>query len=53
MCLPKTVKEVQELNGKLEALGQFLDKSTKQTLPFYKTLKRVLDKKRFSMDRGG
>lgn len=43
----KTVKEVHALNGKLVALGWFLEKSTEKTLPFYKMLKRVLYKKDF------
>lgn len=39
------MKEVQALNGKLVALGLFLSKSEKKTLPLYKALKKILDKK--------
>lgn len=44
---PKTVKEVQALNDKLAVLGCFLAKSVEKTFPFYKKLRRVLDKNTF------
>lgn len=47
MRSPKIVKEVQALSGKLAALGHFLAKSAEKTFPFYKTLRRVFDKKTF------
>nr|GEZ15378.1 hypothetical protein [Tanacetum cinerariifolium] len=36
---PKTIKEVQSLNGKLVALNRFLSKSAEKSLSFFKTLK--------------
>ncbi|GJT83253.1 reverse transcriptase domain-containing protein [Tanacetum coccineum] len=42
---PKTIKEVQSLNGKLAALNRFLSKSAEKSLPFFKTLKGCLEKK--------
>ncbi|GJU66803.1 reverse transcriptase domain-containing protein [Tanacetum coccineum] len=48
---PKTIKEVQSLNGKLIALNRFLSKSAKKSLPFFKTLKGCLDKKYFTWTR--
>ncbi|GJX88081.1 reverse transcriptase domain-containing protein [Tanacetum coccineum] len=44
---PKTIKEVQSLNGKLAALNRFLAKSKENSLPFFKTLKGCLKKKDF------
>ncbi|GJX37093.1 reverse transcriptase domain-containing protein [Tanacetum coccineum] len=44
---PKTIKEVQSLNGKLVALNKFLAKSAEKALPFFKTLKWCLEKKDF------
>lgn len=45
---PRTIKEVQALNGKLTTMGRFLAKSAEKTLPFYKKkMKKVLDKKDF------
>ncbi|GJX01849.1 reverse transcriptase domain-containing protein [Tanacetum coccineum] len=48
---PKTIKEVQSLNGKLTALNRFLSKSIEKSLPFFKTLKGCLDKKDFTWIR--
>ncbi|GJR17246.1 reverse transcriptase domain-containing protein [Tanacetum coccineum] len=45
---PKTIKEVQSLNGKLAFLNKFLSKSAKKSFPFFKTLKGYLDKKDFT-----
>jgi RNase H-like domain found in reverse transcriptase/Reverse transcriptase (RNA-dependent DNA polymerase) len=39
MGTPRTVKDVQSLNGKLAALGRFLAKSAEKSIPFYKALK--------------
>nr|GEX42500.1 retrovirus-related Pol polyprotein from transposon opus [Tanacetum cinerariifolium] len=39
MASPRTLREVQALNGKLAALGRFLAKSTERSLAFFKTLK--------------
>ncbi|GKB73827.1 reverse transcriptase domain-containing protein [Tanacetum coccineum] len=47
MTSPRTLREVQALNGKLAALGRFLAKSTEKSLPFFKTLKGCLNKKEF------
>ena len=38
MKTPKTVKDVQSLNGKLAALGRFLAKSAEKSVPFFKAL---------------
>ncbi|GJW93737.1 reverse transcriptase domain-containing protein [Tanacetum coccineum] len=48
---PKTIKEVQGLNGKLAALNRFLSKSAKKSLPFFKTLEGCLEKKDFMSTR--
>ena len=37
---PKTVKEVQSLNGKIVALNRFVSRVTDKCLPFFRTLKR-------------
>lgn len=47
MASPRTLREVQGLNGKLVALGRFLSKSTERSLPFFKTLKGCLHKNDF------
>nr|XP_043620185.1 uncharacterized protein LOC122592037 [Erigeron canadensis] len=44
---PKTVKEVQSLNGKLAALSRFFSKGADRQLPFFKTLKNCGAKKGF------
>ncbi|GJQ93479.1 reverse transcriptase domain-containing protein [Tanacetum coccineum] len=48
---PKTIKEVQSLNGNLAALNRFLSKSVEKSLPFFKTLKGCLEKKDFTWTR--
>ncbi|GJS81447.1 reverse transcriptase domain-containing protein [Tanacetum coccineum] len=45
---PKTIKEVQSLNGKLAVLNRFLSKSAKKSLSFFKKLKGCLEKKGFT-----
>nr|GEW18862.1 reverse transcriptase domain-containing protein [Tanacetum cinerariifolium] len=47
MVSPRTVREVQSLNGKLAALGRFLAKSAEKVLPFFKTLKGCMNKNNF------
>nr|XP_043637982.1 uncharacterized protein LOC122608983 [Erigeron canadensis] len=47
MKSPRTLKEVQSLNGKLAALHRFLSKSADRSLPFFKTLKGCTDKQSF------
>ncbi|GJX45017.1 reverse transcriptase domain-containing protein [Tanacetum coccineum] len=42
---PKTLKDIQSLNGKLAALSHFLSKGAERSLPFFKTLKSCTDKK--------
>ena len=37
---PKTIKEVQNLNGKIAALNRFVSQATDKCLPFFCTLKR-------------
>ncbi|XP_030930781.1 uncharacterized protein LOC115956593 [Quercus lobata] len=41
MALPKTVKEVQKLTGRLAALNRFISKATEKCLPFFKMLKQA------------
>ncbi|GJU07443.1 reverse transcriptase domain-containing protein [Tanacetum coccineum] len=47
MVSPRTIREVQSLNGKLAALGRFLAKSAKKALAFFKTLKGCMNKNNF------
>ncbi|XP_071718931.1 uncharacterized protein [Rutidosis leptorrhynchoides] len=47
VVLPRTVKEVQSLTGKLAALTRFLSKAAERQLPFFKTLKGCLKQKSF------
>ena len=37
---PKTVKEVQSLNGKIAALNRFVSKAMDKCLPFFRTLRK-------------
>nr|GEV45223.1 reverse transcriptase domain-containing protein [Tanacetum cinerariifolium] len=39
--LPRTIKEVQSLNGMLASLNRFLSKSAEKSLPLFQTLKRT------------
>ena len=39
MALPRTVKEVQKLTGRIAVLSRFASKVTEKCLPFFKTLK--------------
>ncbi|GJS91350.1 reverse transcriptase domain-containing protein [Tanacetum coccineum] len=41
---PRTIKEVQSLNGKLAGLNRFLSKSAEKSLPLFKTLKKCVKK---------
>ncbi|GJU70069.1 hypothetical protein Tco_1256328 [Tanacetum coccineum] len=41
---PRTLKEVQSLNGKLASLNRFLTRFMEKSLPFFKTLKRCIKK---------
>ncbi|GKC77586.1 reverse transcriptase domain-containing protein [Tanacetum coccineum] len=41
---PKCLKDVQKLNEKLASLNRFLSKSSKKSLPFFKTLKKCTKK---------
>nr|GEZ17831.1 reverse transcriptase domain-containing protein [Tanacetum cinerariifolium] len=45
---PRTIKEVQSLNGKLASLNRFLSKSAKKSLPLFKTLKKCIKKSNFN-----
>ncbi|GJZ59149.1 hypothetical protein Tco_0614965 [Tanacetum coccineum] len=47
MQRPRTLKEVQILNGILVSLNRFLSKSAKKALPFFKTLKNNIRKSDF------
>ena len=40
---PKTVKEVQILNGKIAALNRFVSQATDKCLPFFRTLKKSFE----------
>ncbi|GJZ14227.1 reverse transcriptase domain-containing protein [Tanacetum coccineum] len=44
---PRTIKEVQSLNGKLASLNRFLSKSAERSLPLFKTLKKCIKKSNF------
>ncbi|GKC42070.1 reverse transcriptase domain-containing protein [Tanacetum coccineum] len=44
---PRTIKEVQSLNGKLAGLNRFLSKSAERSLPLFKTLKNCSKKSDF------
>ncbi|GJZ82047.1 reverse transcriptase domain-containing protein [Tanacetum coccineum] len=44
---PRTIKEVQSLNGKLASLNRFLSKSAEKSLPPFKTLKKCIKKSDF------
>ena len=41
--LPRTVKEVQSLNGKIAALIRFVSKVTDKCLPFFRTLRKSFE----------
>ena len=38
---PRTVKEMQSLNGKIMALNRFVSKATDKCLPFFRTLRKL------------
>ena len=40
---PRTVKEVQSLNGKIATLNRFVSKATNKCLPFFRTLKKSFE----------
>ena len=40
---PRTVKEVQSLNGKIAALNKFVSRATNRCLPFFCTLRRSFE----------
>nr|GFB11876.1 reverse transcriptase domain-containing protein [Tanacetum cinerariifolium] len=44
---PQTIKEVQNLNGKLASLNRFLSKSAEKSLPLFQTLKKCIKKSDF------
>nr|GEY62225.1 reverse transcriptase domain-containing protein [Tanacetum cinerariifolium] len=44
---PRTIKEVQSLNGKLASLNRFLSKSAEKSLPLFQTLKKRIKKSDF------
>ncbi|GJR69933.1 hypothetical protein Tco_0359590 [Tanacetum coccineum] len=44
---PRTIKEVQSLNGKLASLNRFLSKSVEKSLALFKTLKKCIKKSDF------
>ncbi|GJW35069.1 reverse transcriptase domain-containing protein [Tanacetum coccineum] len=44
---PRTIKEVQSLNGKLASLNRFLSKSAEKYLTLFKTLKKCIKKSNF------
>ena len=41
ITLPKTVKEVQKLTGRIATLNRFVSRATDKCLPFFKTLKQA------------
>nr|GEW24549.1 reverse transcriptase domain-containing protein [Tanacetum cinerariifolium] len=42
---PRTIKEVQSLNGKLASLDRFLSKSAEKSLPLFQTLEKCIKKR--------
>nr|GFC77477.1 reverse transcriptase domain-containing protein [Tanacetum cinerariifolium] len=44
---PRTIKEVQSLNGKLASLNRFLSKLAEKCLPLFQTLKSALRRATF------
>ena len=40
---PRTVKEVQSLNGKIAALNRFVSRATDRCLAFFRTLRRAFE----------
>ena len=40
---PRTVKDVQSLNGKIAALNMFVSRATDRCLPFFRTLRRSFE----------
>ena len=40
---PRTVKEMQSLNGKIAALNMFVSKATDKCLPFFRTLRKLFE----------
>ena len=40
---PRTIKEVQSLNGKIAALNKFISRATNRCLPFFCTLRRSFE----------
>nr|GEY89152.1 reverse transcriptase domain-containing protein [Tanacetum cinerariifolium] len=44
---PRTIKEVQSLNGKLASLNRFLSKSAEKSLPLFQTLRKCIKKSDF------
>ena len=40
MSLPKTLKEMQKLTGRVTALGRFISKLGERALPFFKLMKK-------------
>ena len=41
MTVPKIIKEVQKLIGRIAALNRFVSKAMNKCLPFFKTLKQA------------
>ena len=41
MASPKTIKEVQKLQGRIAAINRFVSRATDKCLPFFKTLKQA------------
>ena len=40
---PRTVKEVQSLNGKIAALNKFVSRATDRCLPFFRTFRKTFE----------
>ena len=43
LTLPKTIKEVQSLNGKVAALNRFVSRATDKCLSFFRTWKNAFE----------
>ena len=43
LTLPKNIKEVQSINGKVAALNRFISRATDRCLPFFRMLKKSFE----------
>ena len=43
LALPKTIKEVHSLNGKIATFNRFISRVIDKCLPFFRTLKKSFE----------